>query len=121
MRSSGRHSTAANPRRRIWRSTCAARPAGALTAIESPQGIESGEIVKKFREEFGALIANGQGEMKGKLFCIAHLGYYDFMDTIGILAALEQVIASVTGKEIEFGSAVRAAQRVYSAHAGHAG
>ena len=32
------------------------------------------------------MVANGQGEMKGKLFRIAHLGYYDYLDTIGILA-----------------------------------
>ncbi len=99
----------------------AACPAAALTAIEPPEGIDSGAIVKKFREEFGALVANGQGEMKGKLFRIAHLGYYDYMDTIAILAALEQVIGSVTGKEIEFGSAVGAAQRVYATHTRRAG
>ena len=53
--------------------------------------------------------------MKGKLFRIAHLGYYDYLDTIGILAALEQVVASVTGQPVEHGAAVRAAQEVYSA------
>jgi aspartate aminotransferase-like enzyme len=96
----------------------AARPAAALTAIQSPHGIESGAIVKKFREEFGAVVANGQGEMKGKLFRIAHLGYYDYLDTIGILAALEQVMGGVASKEIEYGSAVRAAQKIYALHSG---
>ena len=48
-------------------------------------------MVKQFREDFGAVVANGQGEMKGKVFRIAHLGYYDYLDTIGILAALEHV------------------------------
>ena len=60
------------------------------------------------------MVANGQGEMKGKLFRIAHLGYYDYLDTIGILAALEHVLASVTGKPVEYGAAVRAAQEVYA-------
>jgi len=99
----------------------AAQPAAALTAIESPEGIESGTIVEAFREEFGAVVANGQGEMKGKLFRIAHLGYYDYLDTIGLLAALEQVIGTVTGKEIEFGLALRAAQKVYASHADKTG
>ena len=89
-------------------------PAAALTAIESPAGIDSGAIIKQFREQFSAVVANGQGEMKGQLFRIAHLGYYDFLDTVGILAALEQVIASVTGQPVEFGAAVRAAQQVYA-------
>lgn len=88
-------------------------PSAALTAIQSPAGVDSGAMVKQFRENFGAVVANGQGEMKGKLFRIAHLGYYDYLDTIGILAALEHVLASVTGKAVEYGSAVRAAQLVY--------
>ncbi len=89
-------------------------PAAALTAIRSPEGIDSGVIVKQFRESFAAVVANGQGEMKGQLFRIAHLGYYDYLDTVGILAALEQVLASVTGKPVEYGAAVRAAQEVYA-------
>ncbi|MGA8310236.1 MAG: alanine--glyoxylate aminotransferase family protein [Terriglobales bacterium] len=92
----------------------ASSPAAALTAIQSPAGTDSSAIVKEFRESFAAVVANGQGEMKGKLFRIAHLGYYDYLDTIGILAALEHVLASVTGKPVEYGAAVRAAQEVYA-------
>ena len=89
-------------------------PAAALTAVQPPSGIDSGAIVKEFRESFAAVVANGQGEMKGQLFRIAHLGYYDYLDTIGILAALEQVLARATGKPVEYGAAVRAAQEVYA-------
>ena len=52
--------------------------------------------------------------MKGKLFRVAHLGYYDYLDTIGILAALEHVLARVSGTDVEYGTAVRAAQQVYA-------
>jgi aspartate aminotransferase-like enzyme len=92
----------------------ASAPAAALTAIQSPSGVDSSAIVKEFRESFAAVVANGQGEMKGKLFRIAHLGYYDYLDTIGILAALEHVLTSVTGKPVEYGIAVSAAQEVYA-------
>ena len=92
----------------------ASAPAAALTAIRSPEGIDSGKIVKEFREAFDAVVANGQGEMKGQLFRIAHIGYYDYLDTIGILGALEHVLANVTGKSLEYGAAVRAAQEVYA-------
>jgi aspartate aminotransferase-like enzyme len=88
-------------------------PAAALTAVKSPAGMDSGVIVKEFREVFGAVVANGQGEMKGQLFRIAHIGYYDYLDTIGILAALEQVLAQV-GQRVEFGAGVRAAQEVFA-------
>jgi aspartate aminotransferase-like enzyme len=90
-------------------------PAAAVTAISAPTGVDSGAIVKEFRDSFNAVIANGQGEMKGKLFRMAHLGYYDYLDTIGALAALEHVLARVTGKPVAFGSAVRAAQEVFAA------
>ena len=99
----------------------ASSPAAALTAIQSPAGTDSSAIVKEFRESFAAVVANGQGEMKGKLFRIAHLGYYDYLDTIGILAALEHVLASVTGKPVEYGAAVRAAQEVYARSAAENG
>src|SRR5579885_3625483 len=89
-------------------------PAAAVTALESPAGVDSGAIVKEFREAFNAVVANGQGEMKGKLFRMAHIGYYDYLDTIGSLAALEHVLARVTGKDLAFGTAVRAAQEVFA-------
>lgn len=90
-------------------------PASALSAILPPAGVDSTAVVREFREAFGAVVANGQGEMKGKLFRIAHLGYYDYLDTIAILGALEQVVARLAGpKHVEFGSGVRAAQQVYA-------
>jgi aspartate aminotransferase-like enzyme len=92
----------------------ATSPASALTAVRSPDGIDSGKIIKEFRESFDAVVANGQGEMKGQLFRIAHIGYYDYLDTIGILGALEHVLARCTGKTVEYGAAVRAAQQAYA-------
>jgi len=89
-------------------------PAAALTAVAAPAGADSTAICKRFREQFGAVVANGQAEMKGRLFRIAHIGYYDYLDTVGVLAALEHVVAEATGKAVEFGCAVRAAQEVYA-------
>src|ERR1700734_1850636 len=89
-------------------------PAAALTAITSPDGLDSGRIVKEFRESFDAVVANGQGEMKGKLFRIAHIVYYDYLDPIGILAAYEHVLARTTGRAVDYGAAVKAAQEVYA-------
>ena len=88
-------------------------PAAALTAITPPAGTDSTAICKLFREQFGAVVANGNAELKGQLFRIAHLGYYDYLDTIGVLGALEHVVAQLTSKKVEFGSAVGAAQQVF--------
>ena len=92
----------------------ASSPAAALTAVVAPAGTDSTAISKRFREQFGAVVANGQAEMKGQLFRIAHIGYYDYLDTVGVLAALEHVMAETTGSKVEFGCAVRAAQEVYA-------
>ncbi len=99
---------------KLFSPTC---PSAALTAVIPPDGKDSGEIVKAFRSRFGAVVANGQGDMKGQLFRIAHIGYYDYMDTIGAIAALEQIIATLRSGHIEFGFAVRAAQEVYARNA----
>ncbi len=92
----------------------AASPAAALTAVAAPSDVDSTAICKRFRDQFGAVVANGQAEMKGQLFRIAHIGYYDYLDTVGVLAALEHVINDITHKKVEFGCAVRAAQEVYA-------
>ena len=57
-----------------------------------PEGVDSGEFVKELKSRFAAVIANGQGEMKGQIFRVAHLGYFDYMDTIALIGALEQVV-----------------------------
>ena len=90
----------------------ASSPAGALTAVRAPAGVDSGVIVKEFRNSFGAVIANGQGSMKGQIFRIAHLGYFDFADLFAVIAELE-IILHHLGLPVEFGSGVRAVEQVY--------
>jgi aspartate aminotransferase-like enzyme len=90
-------------------------PSNAVTAVCAPEGMDSGSIVKEMRARFGAIVANGQGSMKGKIFRLAHLGYYDAADLFAVLAALEIVLLKV-GHKVELGSGVRAAQEIYLKH-----
>src|SRR6185437_10490175 len=90
----------------------AKRPGSSVTAVKAPAGMDSGAIVKGFRERFGAVIANGQGTMKGQIFRMAHLGYFDFADMFGIIAGLELILRA-NGREVELGKGVAAVQRVY--------
>lgn len=92
-------------------------PANAVTSISAPAGIESTKVVKEMRARFGVFLTDGQGSMKGQMFRIAHLGYYDFMDLLAVLGALEIALQKV-GHKVEFGAGVRAAQNVYLRHAG---
>ena len=67
-------------------------PSASVTAIRAPKGMDSGVIVKEFRNRFGSIIANGQGTMKGQIFRIAHLGYFDFPDLFAMVAELEIIL-----------------------------
>ena len=90
-------------------------PGSSVTAVKAPAGMDSGVIVKEFRSRFGAIIANGQGTMKGQIFRIAHLGYFDFADLFGVVAGLE-IILNANGHSVEYGSGVAAVEEIY-AHA----
>jgi len=90
-------------------------PGSSVTAIKAPKGMDSGVIVKEFRNRFGAIIANGQGSMKGQIFRIAHLGYFDFADLFSMIAGLE-IILNANGFAVPYGAGVAAAQEIY-AHA----
>jgi aspartate aminotransferase-like enzyme len=87
----------------------------AATAVLAPEGTDSGVIVKELKSRFAAIITNGQGEMKGQIFRIAHLGYFDYMDTIALIGALEQVVVkSLPQLGAKFGDGLIAAQKVYA-------
>jgi len=90
--------------------------AAAATAIVPPAGTDSGIIVKGLRSKFAAIVTDGQGEMKGSLFRIAHIGYFDYMDTIAIIGALEQVAisAKIPLPNLTFGTGLISAQKVFA-------
>jgi aspartate aminotransferase-like enzyme len=94
-------------------------PGAAATAVYAPEGVDSGIVVKELKRRFGAIITNGQGEMKGKIFRIAHLGYFDYMDTIALVGALEQIaVQSLSQLGSKFGDGLIAAQNVYAERTG---
>src|SRR5262249_38717505 len=88
---------------------CPHSPSAAVTAIKAPAGMDSSVIVKGFRNQFGMVIANGQGTMKGQIFRIAHLGYFDFADLFAMVGALE-IILNSNGFPVKYGSGVAAVQ-----------
>ena len=90
----------------------AASPGSSVTALKAPAGMDSGVIVKEFRSRFGSIIANGQGSMKGQIFRIAHLGYFDFSDLFAMIAGLE-IILNANGHAVQYGAGVAAAQEVF--------
>ena len=90
-----------------------ATPSPAVTAIVPPAGIDGEAVVRTYGADDNITIAGGQGEMKGKLFRLAHLGWVDESDLIVGLATLERVLLRL-GVPVELGAAVGAAQRIFA-------
>ncbi len=91
-------------------------PAAAVTAILPPEGVDSGVIVKEMKTRFALTLTNGQGEMKGRIFRVAHLGYFDPLDTLAVIGALEQVAHdTLKTPGFKLGAALAAAQQILSA------
>ncbi len=90
----------------------AGSPGSSVTAVKAPAGMDSGTIVKEFKSRFGAIIANGQGSMKGQIFRIAHLGYFDFADLFAVIAGLE-IILKANGYPVTYGTGVAAVEEAY--------
>ncbi len=80
----------------------------AVTAVCVPAGMQPAAIIKPLREEFGVVVAGGQGEVKDRVFRIGHLGYVSCSDVLAGLAALENVLADA-GAAVSRGAAVAAA------------
>jgi aspartate aminotransferase-like enzyme len=89
-------------------------PAAAATAVAVPEGMDSGAVVKALKSRFAMVTANGQGEMQGKIFRVAHLGFFDYLDTVALLGAMEHIAKDTLGLPVVYGQAVAAAQEVYA-------
>ena len=89
-------------------------PAAAATAVAVPEGMDSSDVVKALKTRFASVIANGQGEMKGKIFRVAHLGFFDYLDTIAFLGAMEHIAKDTLKLPVKYGQAVAAAQQVFA-------
>jgi aspartate aminotransferase-like enzyme len=90
-------------------------PSAAATAVAVPEGMDSGEVVKALKTRFKLITANGQGTMKGKIFRVAHLGFFDYLDTVAFLGAAEHIAKDTLGLKVEYGQGLTAAQKVFAA------
>ncbi|HUL42812.1 MAG TPA: alanine--glyoxylate aminotransferase family protein [Bacteroidota bacterium] len=93
------------------------QPSFAVTPVVVPSGIEWKSFNKILKLKYGITVAGGQGDYTGKIFRISHLGYYDELDIVTVLAALERTLAEC-GHTCEPGAGVQAAQKYFISHQG---
>jgi serine---pyruvate transaminase len=79
--------------------------AAVVTAVRAPEGIDAGELLLLLRDRHGVTLAPGQGPLKGKIFRIGHIGYFDVFDITTALAAVELALTEL-GADLERGVAV---------------
>jgi serine---pyruvate transaminase len=86
--------------------------ANVVTAIKLPDTIDGAAVPKTMRDRFGVTIAGGQGRLKGRIARVAHCGYFGAFDIVVTMAAFEMTLREL-GHEVELGTGVAAAQRVF--------
>ncbi|PIQ84354.1 MAG: aminotransferase [Candidatus Omnitrophica bacterium CG11_big_fil_rev_8_21_14_0_20_63_9] len=91
----------------------AKRPSNGVTAINAPAGIDGKQIPKLMYDRSKVMVAGGQGEMAGKLFRFAHMGYISPEDVLAGFAALEDALGAL-GYKFTPGSGIKAAQAVFA-------
>jgi aspartate aminotransferase-like enzyme len=89
-------------------------PSPTVTAVRGPDGLDTGKLVKHLRERYGVSIMGGQDAVKGKIYRIAHLGWFDTFDILTSVSALEMALSDL-GVKIQHGVGVAAAESVLRA------
>ncbi len=89
-------------------------PSYAVTAVYFPDGIDKKEFQKVLKYKYGVTVAGGQEHLKDKIFRISHLGYYDEIDIVGVISAIEMALKDVGFDKFNPGDGVKAVQRVFS-------
>jgi aspartate aminotransferase-like enzyme len=86
-------------------------PSNAVTAVCLPENLDGKKLVQTLQNQFGIIVAGGQGHLKNKIIRIGHIGYYDALEIISFIAAFEWSL-KITGWDFEQGSGLSAANAV---------
>lgn len=89
-------------------------PSPTVTSVWGPSGLDTGKLVKRLRDRYGVSLTGGQDAVKGKIFRVAHLGYFDTFDILTSVAALEMALSDL-GVPLTRGAGVAAAEAILGA------
>ena len=74
------------------------RPSNGVTAVNVPPGVDGKQLTKLMYDRSHVMVAGGQGDMAGKIFRFAHMGYISPEDVLAGLEALERSLAALQYK-----------------------
>ena len=66
-----------------------------VTAVLTPEGIDTKALLKALREEDRVVFAGGQQQLEGKIFRVGHLGYFEEVDLVEAMDAMERRLRSL--------------------------
>ncbi|MBI4353829.1 MAG: alanine--glyoxylate aminotransferase family protein [Candidatus Omnitrophica bacterium] len=92
----------------------AKRPSNGVTAVRAPEGVDTKKLVKQIQDRYQVTLAGGQGEMAGKVFRIAHMGYIGAFDLLVALASVELSLIEL-GASVTPGQGLKAFQGLIGA------
>jgi aspartate aminotransferase-like enzyme len=72
-------------------------PADGVTAARPPAGVKADALVAALQRDFNLTIVGGQDEAKGKIFRVAHMGYFDDTDMLTLLGILDAAFRQLGG------------------------
>lgn len=87
-------------------------PADSVTSVLQPASLKPDAVYKGLMNRANITIAGGQDAVKGKIFRVAHLGYYDELDIITVLAAIEIILRQEGYTSFTPGAGVGAASEI---------
>jgi len=69
----------------------------AITSVLPPHGVSVPDIRKTLKNDYDIVVANGQNDLKDKIFRMGTLGYVSERDVLTALASLEATIKKLKG------------------------
>jgi aspartate aminotransferase-like enzyme len=83
-----------------------------VTTVRVPEPVDGTQFLLDLRDRMGITLAPGQGPLKGNVFRIGHIGFFDIFDITTALAGIELCLAEA-GADIERGVAATRAVETY--------
>jgi alanine-glyoxylate transaminase/serine-glyoxylate transaminase/serine-pyruvate transaminase len=89
-----------------------ANASNTITAVHTPEGVDSNELLKHARERYDLGLGGGIGELNGVAFRIGHLGSLNELEVLATIGGIELAFADL-GIGVETGSGLLACQRAF--------
>jgi aspartate aminotransferase-like enzyme len=87
-------------------------PASCLTAVRCPAGLDGQRVVSHLKERYNYRIANGQDELKGRVFRLGHMGALSRDDLLGLVDRVERTLHDLGAAVPALGTGLEAAERL---------